>query len=85
MTARGLAHGLGLAAGVAVFANVGWDGPLWDARFQLILHLIAIGAVLGLGLMALRGHELPRTPLDLPLLGLLAAFAVATGARSTSA
>lgn len=78
MTARGLAHGLGLAGGVAVFANVGWDGALWDARFQLILHLIAIGAVLGLGLMALRGHELPRTPLDLPLLGLLAAFAIAT-------
>ena len=78
MTPRGLADWIGLAAGVAVFVNLGWDGPLWDARSQLILHLVAIGAVLGLGLMALRGHEMPRTPLDLPLLGLLAAFAIAT-------
>jgi tetratricopeptide (TPR) repeat protein len=78
MTPRGLADWIGLAAGVAVFANLGWDGPLWDARSQLLLHLVAIGAVLGLGLMALRGQELPRTPLDLPILGLLAAFAIAT-------
>ena len=78
MTPRGLADWIGLAAGLAVFVNLGWDGALWDARSQLILHLVAIGAVLGLGLMALRGHEMPRTPLDLPLLGLLAAFAIAT-------
>ena len=43
-----------------------------------LLHLIAIGAIAGLGVVALRGGELPRTPIDLPLLGLLAALALAT-------
>lgn len=60
------------------FAYVGWDGALWDARYQLLLHLFALGAVLGLGAMAWRGAELPRTRLDLPILALLVAFAVAT-------
>jgi tetratricopeptide (TPR) repeat protein/O-antigen ligase len=69
---------LALAGALAVFGYVGWDDALWDARFQLLLHLIAIGAIGGLGLAALRGHELPRTPLDLPLLALLAALALAT-------
>lgn len=67
-----------LGAGVATFAYVGWDGALWDARFQLLLHLLAIGAILGLGALAWRGGALPRTPIELPLLGLLAAFALAT-------
>ena len=69
---------LALAAALAVFGYLGWDGALWDARLQLMLHLIAIGAIVGIGAAALRGTELPRTPLDLPLLGLLAAFALAT-------
>ena len=67
-----------LAAGLAVFGYVGWDGALWDARYQLLLHLLAIGAIGGLGLIAVRGCELPRTPVDLPLLAVLAAFGVAT-------
>ena len=41
-----------LGAGLAVFGYVGWDGALWDARFQLVLHLIAIGAIAGLALVA---------------------------------
>jgi O-antigen ligase/tetratricopeptide (TPR) repeat protein len=67
-----------LAAGLAVFGYVGWDGALWDARYQLLLHLLAIGAIGGLALIAVRGGELPRTPVDLPLLAVLAAFGVAT-------
>lgn len=69
---------LALGAGLAVFGYLGWDEALWDARLQLLLHLIAIGAIAGLGVMALRRTPLPRTPLDLPILGLLAAFALAT-------
>ncbi|MEA2651879.1 MAG: hypothetical protein QOI85_1600, partial [Chloroflexota bacterium] len=42
---------LALGAALAVFGYVGWDSALWDARFQLILHLIAIGAIGGLGLV----------------------------------
>ncbi len=41
---------LALAAALAVFGYVGWDSALWDARLQLLLHLIAIGAIVGLGL-----------------------------------
>lgn len=72
------AEWVGLAAGLAVFGYVGWDSALWDARFQLLLHLGAIGAIAGLGVVALRGRELPRTMIDVPLLALLAAFALAT-------
>ena len=78
MRARRLAEWLGLAAAIAVFGYVGWDSALWDAQLQLVLHLVAIAAMLGVGLMVIRGHDLPRSPLDLPLLGLLAAFAIAT-------
>ena len=46
-----------LGAGLAVFGYVGWDGALWDARFQLGLHLIAIGAIAGLALVAVRGGD----------------------------
>ena len=45
---------------------------------QLVLHLIAIGAIGGLLALALRGEPMPRTPVDLPLLGLMAALALAT-------
>jgi O-antigen ligase/tetratricopeptide (TPR) repeat protein len=68
----------GIAAGVAVFGYVGWDAALWDPRLQLLLHLVAIGAIVGLGVLAVRGTPLPRTPLDVPILGLLAAVALAT-------
>lgn len=67
-----------LAAGTLVFGYVGWDSALWDARFQLVLHLVVIGAALGFVLAAVRGIALPRTPLEVPILGLLAAYAAAT-------
>ena len=67
-----------LLAAVAVFGYVGWDSALWDARLQLLLHLIGIGAIAGLGFLAVRGVPLPRTPIDIPLLGLVAALALAT-------
>lgn len=75
---RTTAEWLAILAGLAVFGYVGWDSALWDARFQLLLHLVAIGAVLGLAVLALRGGALPRTRIDVPVLGLLAAFALAT-------
>jgi tetratricopeptide (TPR) repeat protein len=75
---RSHAEWLAVAAALAVFGFVGWDAALWDARSQLVLHLVAIGAILGLGMLALRGGALPRTRVDVPLLGLLAAFALAT-------
>ena len=78
ITRRTPVEWLALGAALAVFGYVGWDGALWDARFQLLLHLIAVGAAAGLAGVALRGGDLPRTPLDLPILGLLAAFGVAT-------
>jgi O-antigen ligase/tetratricopeptide (TPR) repeat protein len=67
-----------LAAAVTVAGYVGWDGALWDARLQLLLHLIGIGAVAAVAASAARGLELPRTSIDVPLLALLAAFAIAT-------
>lgn len=75
---RTLAEWLAIGAGLAVFAHLGWDSALWDARLQLLLHLVAVGAILGLVAVAVRGGELPRSPVDLPLLGLLAAYALAT-------
>ncbi|MEO6578362.1 MAG: O-antigen ligase family protein [Candidatus Limnocylindria bacterium] len=72
------AEWLGLAAAVAVFSYVGWDGALWDARFQLGLHLLALGAAGGAAVLLARGFDMPRTTLELPILGLLAAFALAT-------
>src|SRR5918999_1540443 len=74
---RTLVEWLCLAAGLAVFGYVGWDGALWDARFQLVLHLIAIAAIAGLAALALRGIPLPQTPLDVPILALVLAFAAA--------
>ena len=69
---------LALAAGLAVFGYVGWDSALWDPRLQLILHLIAVGCALGLGAAWLRGAALPRPTIDVAVLGLLAAYALAT-------
>lgn len=76
--ARTLPEWAMLAAAVVVLGYVGWDSALWDPRLQLVLHLVAIGAAAGLGALAVRGTPLPRTPLDVPLLALLAAFALAT-------
>ncbi len=67
-----------LAAGVAVFGYVGWDSALWDPRLQLLLHLVAVGAALGLGMAWLRGAALPLPSITLPVLALLAAYALAT-------
>src|SRR5687768_15927499 len=75
---RAAVEWLTIAAGLAVFGYLGWDGALWDARLQLVLHLLALGAVGALLVTAFRGGELPRTPLDLPVLALLAAFGLAT-------
>ncbi|MEO5986770.1 MAG: O-antigen ligase family protein [Candidatus Limnocylindria bacterium] len=72
------AEWLALAAGLTVFGYVGWDGALWDARLQFVLHLIAIGAIAAVAVRVIRGLEVPRTRLELPILGLLATFAVAT-------
>lgn len=69
---------LAVVAGVAVFGYLGWDAALWDAGSQLLLHLVAIGAVGGLALVAVRGGALPRTRVDLAVLALVAAFAAAT-------
>jgi tetratricopeptide (TPR) repeat protein len=75
---RTLAEWLAILTGLAVFGFVGWDAALWDARFQLLLHLIAIGTVLGLAVLAVRAGAWPQTRVDVPLIGLLAAFALAT-------
>lgn len=78
MTARTRLELLAAAGGLALWSYVAWDGALWDARFQLVLHAgaaVALGALL---LLALRGLEVPRTPLDLPILALIAAFGIAT-------
>ncbi|HEX5578233.1 MAG TPA: hypothetical protein VFY43_01040, partial [Candidatus Limnocylindria bacterium] len=63
--------------GLAVFFYAGWDGALWDPRYQLALHLAAVAVFGGLLWVGLSGGQLPRTPLDIPILGLLLAFAIA--------
>lgn len=73
-TERRVAEVVALAAALAVFGYVGWDGAMWDARFQLLLHLAAVAALLGLAALAWRGGELPRTRLDLAILALLLAI-----------
>lgn len=67
-----------VALGLAVFGYLAWDGALWDARFQLLLHAAGLAAVGGLALLADRGEPMPRTRLDLAIVALLAAFALAT-------
>jgi O-antigen ligase/tetratricopeptide (TPR) repeat protein len=69
---------LAVSAGLAVFGYLGWDGALWDAGSQLLLHLVAAGAIGGLGVLAVSGAALPRTSIDVPILLLVAAFAAAT-------
>jgi O-antigen ligase len=69
---------MAICAGLAVWTSLGWDGALWDPRIQLGLHLLAALAVSSLVVFAVRGGEIPRTPLDLPITVLLVAFGVAT-------
>ena len=67
-----------MGIGLAVLFYVGWDGALWDPRYQLGLHLAAVAVFGGLLWIALSGGELPRTPLDIPILALLLAFGIAS-------
>jgi tetratricopeptide (TPR) repeat protein len=69
---------LAVGVGLAVFGYVGWDGALWDPRYQFGLHLAAIAAIGGLVVLGLAGRDLPHTRLDLQILLLLIAFGVAT-------
>lgn len=70
---------LALGGGLACFGGLGWDSALWDPRLQLALHLLGVGTVVGVVLLAWRGRlEVPRTPVDLPVLALAACFALAT-------
>jgi O-antigen ligase len=66
-----------LGIGAGVLGYLAWDGALWDAGMQALLHLAAVAALLGLAALAWRGGELPRTRLDIPILILLLAFGVA--------
>lgn len=70
---------LALVAGVACFGGIGWDAALWVPELQLVLHLMAVGVIVGIALGAVSGRlEVPVTRIDLPLLALVAAFALAT-------
>ena len=76
--ARSLPELVALWMAILVLGWLGWDQPLWDARQQAALHMVAGIAVAGLAVHAIRGGALPRTPIDVPVLALLAAFALAT-------
>ncbi|HEX6127494.1 MAG TPA: O-antigen ligase family protein [Candidatus Limnocylindria bacterium] len=77
MSRRSLEIGA-LVIGLAVWAYLGWDGSLWDPRFQVLLHLCAAATLVGLVVLLVSGAELPRTQIDLPILALLVAFGIAT-------
>jgi len=64
--------------GLAVFGDLGWDGPLWDGRLQLLLHVLAGAALVGGAFALLKGGRLPRTGLELPILVFLVALGLAT-------
>jgi Tfp pilus assembly protein PilF len=78
VTARRAVELAAVGLGLALFGYVAWDGALWDARYQFALHLGAVAAIAGVAAIGLAGGSLPRTPIDLPILGLLTAFAIAT-------
>ncbi len=78
MIERRAAELAALGIGGATFGYLAWDGALWDAGLQAVLHLLAAVALIGLAAFAWRGSELPRTRLDLPILILLLALGVAT-------
>ncbi|HKO32365.1 MAG TPA: hypothetical protein VJY85_01340, partial [Candidatus Limnocylindria bacterium] len=67
-----------MGIGLAVLFYIGWDGALWDPRYQLGLHLAAVAVVGGLLWIGLSGGDLPRTPLEIPILALLLAFGIAS-------
>ena len=67
---------IGLA--VAVMGYVAWDGAMWDPRYQLALHLAAVVMAGAMLWMILAGAELPRSRIELPILALLLAFAIAS-------
>lgn len=75
---RSIGEWVGLTTGVAVFGYLAWDRALWDARLQAVLHLIAAVAIGWLVARIARRGEMPRTRVDLPIVGLVAAFALAT-------
>jgi len=77
VTGRRAAELAAVGLGLAVWSYVAWDGALWDARFQLALHLAAVAGVGGLVAVGMAGGALPRTRVDLAVLALLTAFAVA--------
>ncbi|HEX5396234.1 MAG TPA: hypothetical protein VFX74_03995, partial [Candidatus Limnocylindria bacterium] len=60
MTTRTRLELVASAGGLVLWGYVAWDGALWDARFQLVLHAGAVAAVAVLLFLALRGLELPR-------------------------
>ncbi|HTE66933.1 MAG TPA: O-antigen ligase family protein, partial [Candidatus Binatia bacterium] len=78
MTARRPVEVTAFGLALALFGYVAWDGALWDARYQFALHLGAVAALGGVAAIGLAGGALPRTRIDLPIVGLLAAFAIAT-------
>jgi O-antigen ligase len=67
-----------IGATVVVMGYAAWDGALWDPRWQLLLHLAAVALAAGLAWIALAGGRLPRSRLEIPILLLLLAFAVAS-------
>jgi O-antigen ligase/Tfp pilus assembly protein PilF len=69
---------IAVIGGLVLFGYVAWDGALWDARLQLLLHIGAVVAIAALLVLALRGLELPRSRLELPILALITAFGLAT-------
>jgi O-antigen ligase len=74
----GLVELLAVIAGLVVFGDIGWDGPLWDGRLQMILHVIA-GVALCAGVVALlRGAAFPRSHLEIPVLVFLVVLGLAT-------
>ena len=69
---------LAVVAALAVFGDVGWDGPLWDGRLQLILHAMGAGALLAGAVALLRGARFPRSRLEMPILIFLVTLGLAT-------
>ena len=52
MRRRQIAELACLGSAAAVWSYVGWDSALWDPRYQLALHLAAVAAIVGLGVLA---------------------------------
>ena len=69
---------LAVVAGLVVFGDVGWDGPLWDGRLQLVLHAIGGGVLLAGAVALLRGARFPRSRLEIPIVVFLLTLGLAT-------